>query len=81
MEAIGDVRVFPVEATEVVKGAGVVATVNGRRVAVGNAALMERENVKLSAEAEDDLARLEAQGNSLVLTAVDGELKLSLIHI
>jgi Cd2+/Zn2+-exporting ATPase len=65
-----------VEATEVVKGAGVVATVNGRRVAVGNAALMERENVKLSAEAEDDLARLEAQGNSLVLTAVDGELKI-----
>src|SRR5690606_17592655 len=59
LEAIGDVRVFPVEATEVVKGAGVVATVNGRRVAVGNAALMERENVKLSAEAEDDLARLE----------------------
>lgn len=76
LEAIGDVRVFPVEATEVVKGAGVVATVNGRRVAVGNAALMERENVKLSAEAEDDLARLEAQGNSLVLTAVDGELKI-----
>ena len=38
--------------------------------------LMERENVELSEKARADVARFEKNGNSLVLTAVDGELKV-----
>ena len=37
---------------------------------------MEKENVELSEEAKADAARLEKDGNSLVLTAVDGRLKV-----
>lgn len=78
LEAIGATEFWPVEATEVVKGAGIVARVNGHRIAVGNVALMEREKVELSAKARADVARFEKNGNSLVLTAVDGELKVLL---
>ncbi len=73
---IGDTTFSQVENTEVVKGGGIVATVNGKRIAVGNVALMERENVELNDKARADVARLEMNGNSLVLTAIDGELKV-----
>jgi len=65
-----------VENTDVVKGGGIVAQVDGHRVAVGNVALMERENVPLSEKVQRDVERFEKNGNSLVLTAVDGELKV-----
>ena len=73
---IGATVFSPVTDTEVVKGGGVVATVAGRRIAVGNVALMERKNVPLSEQVRADLARLAGDGNSLVLTAVDGELQI-----
>ncbi|WP_033827376.1 heavy metal translocating P-type ATPase [Bacillus andreraoultii] len=73
---IGETTFSPVEETEVVKGGGIVAKVNGHRVAVGNVALMEKENVVLSQKAKDDVQQFEKNGNSLVLTAVDGELKV-----
>ncbi|GAA0367800.1 heavy metal translocating P-type ATPase [Alkalibacterium iburiense] len=73
---IGDTTLSPVEETEVVKGGGIVATVNGHRVAVGNVALMEKEQVTLTQKAQRDVKQFEKNGNSLVLTAVDGELKV-----
>ncbi len=76
LEEIGETTFSPVENTEVVKGGGIAATVNGRRVAVGNVALMEREHVALSEAAKADIDRFEKGGNSLVLTSVDGELKV-----
>lgn len=76
LEKIGETKFFPVEETEVVKGSGIVAKANGHRIAVGNRALMEREKVELSEKAGADIARLEENGNSLVLAAVDGELKV-----
>lgn len=76
LKDIGEVNFSRVEATEVVKGEGVVATVNGRRLAVGNVALMERENVIFHEQAIKDVETYEKNGNSLVLTAVDGELKV-----
>lgn len=75
-EDIGVTTLFPVEGTKVVKGGGIVAQVNGHRVAVGNVALMEQEKVALSEKAQRDVRRFEQNGNSLVLTAVDGELKV-----
>ncbi len=76
LEEIGEVPYLPVENTEVVKGAGIVATVNGHRIAVGNVALMVREGVRLGERAKADITHFENNGNSLVLTSVDGELKI-----
>lgn len=74
LQKIGDTRYSTVENTEVVKGGGIVANVEGHRVAVGNVALMEKENVVLDEKAKLDVARFEKNGNSLVLTSVDGKL-------
>ena len=73
---IGETTFSKVENTEVVKGGGIIANVNGHRVAVGNMVLMERENIDLPEEAIQDAKRLEKAGNSLVLTSVDGNLKV-----
>ena len=75
VEYIGDTKAYEVEKTDVVKGGGIVAQVDGHRVAVGNVALMEKENVHLDERVLEDIARFEKSGNSLVLTSVDGELK------
>ncbi|MEY8292142.1 heavy metal translocating P-type ATPase [Carnobacteriaceae bacterium 52-44] len=75
LSELGDIELYPVDNTDVVKGGGIVAEVNGSRVAVGNVALMEKENVALSKEARKDFEAYEKRGNSLVITAVDGELK------
>ncbi|NLE69081.1 MAG: heavy metal translocating P-type ATPase [Clostridiales bacterium] len=71
---LGETEPYTVDKTDVVKGGGIVAQVDGRRVAVGNAALMDKENVHLSEKALEDIGRLQSRGDSLVLTAVDGEL-------
>jgi len=75
VEHIGNTTLFKVENTDVVKGNGIVAQINGHRVVVGNAALMEQEKVHLNEKARADIARFEQNGDSLVLTSVDGELK------
>ena len=56
---------------ENVPGYGALATVDGRRVAVGNARLMEREAISLNglASKRDAMA---AEGRTVVIVAVDG---------
>ncbi|NLM38266.1 MAG: heavy metal translocating P-type ATPase [Firmicutes bacterium] len=76
LEEIGETKFSTVEETEVIKGGGIVARVNGHRIAIGNISLMEREKVELDEKARADVARFERNGNSLVLTAVDGQLKV-----
>lgn len=66
---------YPVQETRVVKGAGILARIQGHAVAVGNEALMAQEGVFLSPKAREDLLRYEEQGDSMVLTAIDGELQ------
>lgn len=73
---IGEITLTPVENTEVVKGGGIVANVNGHRVAVGNVALMEKENVEFGDQSRADVKHLEETGNSLVLTSIDGKLQV-----
>ncbi len=72
---IGPIQLFPVEKTNVIKGGGVVAEVNGHSVVVGNPTLMEREGVRLSDRAREEVSKLEANGNSLVMASIDGELQ------
>lgn len=76
LENIGETDIFEVEKTEVIKGEGIIANVDGSRIAVGNLALMNRENVKIDSKNLDDINSLEEKGNSLVLTSVDGGLKI-----
>lgn len=64
----------PVESTDVVKGAGILAIAGGHRIAVGNVALMRREGIPLTGNIQDDILRFEHKGNTLVLVSVDGEL-------
>ncbi|HIZ71800.1 MAG TPA: heavy metal translocating P-type ATPase [Candidatus Atopostipes pullistercoris] len=73
---LGDIELYPVEDTDVVKGGGIISQVDGHRVAVGNVALMEKESVHLSEQVLADINQYEQNGNSLVLTAVDGQLKV-----
>ncbi|NLJ00615.1 MAG: heavy metal translocating P-type ATPase, partial [Bacteroidales bacterium] len=75
LQEIGEVNYLPISRTDVVKGGGIVAEVQGRRVAVGNASLMEQENVPVDDKAKSAIERLSTAGNSIVLTAVDGELR------
>lgn len=75
-EYIGETKLYAVDKTDVVKGGGIVAHLEGHRVAVGNVALMDQENVTLNEKVRADIARFEKNGNSLVLTSVDGELKV-----
>ncbi len=76
LEEIGEVEYAEVTDTRVVKGGGILATVKGRSVVVGKEALLTAEGIPLPDEAKETLARLEAGGNSLVLTAIDGELRI-----
>lgn len=75
LQEIGEVDYLPISRTDVVKGGGIVAEVQGRRVAVGNASLMEQENVPVDEKAKAAIEGLSTAGNSIVLTAVDGELR------
>lgn len=73
---IGETPIWQVEDTQVIKGAGILAKVQGHRLAVGNVALLERENISLNDAQQADIDAAKANGNSIVLTAVDGELKV-----
>lgn len=76
IEYIGFVDDYKVSDTSVIKGGGIIATVNHNRIIVGNPSLIKDENIILSTQQEADIKRLEALGNSLVLTAINGQLKI-----
>ena len=73
---LGDTELYAVSDTNVIKGGGIIASVDGHRVAVGNAALMESEGISISQKTREDIARFETKGNSIVLMTVDGDIKL-----
>lgn len=73
---IGETTFFTVEDTQVIKGEGIVAKVNSHHIAVGNTALMIRQQIKIHEQIIKDVKRLEENGHSVVLTAIDGELKI-----
>ena len=64
---LGDVTGF-----EALPGHGVEGIVEGRRVALGNRRLMEREGVDI-AEFAGRIERLESEGKTVMLTAIDGQ--------
>lgn len=78
LASLSNVQFSEVNRTDVVKGGGIIAEVEGHRVVIGNVALMEQENIELNANVKRDVHQLEKDGNSLVLTAIDGELKVAM---
>lgn len=76
LQEIGETPILQVAHTDVVRGGGIVTDVEGYRVVVGNVRLMEKENIFLSEKAKADIERFAMAGNSIVLTAVEGELRL-----
>jgi Cu+-exporting ATPase len=66
--ALGELAGF-----EAVRGKGVQGTVDGRSVLVGSRALLEEHGVAVAAM-EDEMRRLEDEGKTAMLVAVDGEL-------
>ena len=67
-----------VDSTEVVTGGGIAAQIGQNQVLVGNRYLMEQYKIQLNQQMKSDIEKLEVQGNSLVLTAVNGQLVLVL---
>src|SRR5690554_4731340 len=55
VEYIGEVEPLLVENTDVIKGGGIIASIKGEKIAVGNVSLMESENVDISEEAYKDI--------------------------
>lgn len=65
-----------VERTQVIKGGGIIAHVDGHMIAVGNKTLMEQESIPLSDDILKKIDTLERAGSSIVLTAVDHQLTI-----
>ena len=61
VEYAGNTELYTVEKTDVVKGGGIVAKVNNRRVAVGNVTLMEKENVYIDERIRKTLTGLKGK--------------------
>jgi P-type Cu+ transporter len=57
---------------EAVPGRGVKCTVNAKQVLLGNRKLMQENNIAII-DAESDMGRLEAEGKTAMLLAVDGK--------
>lgn len=74
VEFLGEVDLYTVEHTDVIKGGGVIAKVDGQKVYVGNATLMEKE-IKLSEKILSDVKEFESRGNSIVLVAINDSVK------
>ena len=67
-------RLSPVTQFVSVPGAGVAGLVDGKEVAVGQIALMEKAHVPVSADLLQKVQRLQEHGNTVVFIAVEGEL-------
>jgi Cu2+-exporting ATPase len=70
--AADGVQEIPASGFTNVPGHGAVATVDGRRVAVGNVRLLEREQVSINGLG-GELSLLAAEGRTVVAVAVDGK--------
>lgn len=66
--AVGEVSGF-----QSIVGRGLVGTLNGRRLALGNAALLSEQKVDFT-QLEEIVAGLRREGNTVVLLSVDGSL-------
>lgn len=64
--------------TQVIKGGGIIATVKGVKVVLGNLQLMKNNQIKLGPGEIARSEQLESEGNSLVFMAINNQLALIL---
>jgi len=76
IQYVGNLQTIGVEKTDVVRGGGIRAHVNGLNIAIGNLALMEIEKVELTQGMIDDIEQFEKSGNTIVLVSINQELQL-----
>ncbi|CUR64535.1 MULTISPECIES: heavy metal translocating P-type ATPase [Leuconostoc] len=69
---------YPVSQTQVVKGGGIVATVKGAKVVLGNLQLMKSNQIELKAAEIARSEQLENEGNSLIFMAINNRLAVIL---
>ncbi|NLK13070.1 MAG: heavy metal translocating P-type ATPase [Candidatus Phytoplasma sp.] len=67
---------YKVSDTKVIKGKGVIATVEGKKIIIGNQSLLKSENIHLNETVLNDIKDFETKGASIVLVALDNELNL-----
>ena len=75
LEYIGNTKLYRVEKTDVIRGGGIIAYIEGIKVIVGNLTLMEQENALISDNIRDDVKLFEAKGDSLVMIAVNNKVE------
>lgn len=63
---------------EVIKGGGIIASIEGNLIAVGNLYLMKKLGYTLTDQMIEDINHFESNGNSIVLTAINSEIKILL---
>ena len=71
IEFVGDYTNYDVTETHVVKGKGIISTVNQEEVAIGNLSLMQELNVPLSDEIIHDVITHQQQGQSIVIVSIN----------
>lgn len=72
---LGPIHQQKVENLDVMKGGGVSATIAGQKVLVGNARLLQTHQVSLDEDQIQGIQDLENKGNSLVITAINGQVR------
>lgn len=75
LEYYGKKPFYKVSSTEVVKGGGIRALIDNHKVIVGNPSLMTLENIDINDQVKKDIQYLEQNANSIIITAIDGEIK------
>lgn len=69
---------YPVTQTQVIKGGGLIATVKGNKVTLGNLQLIKTNGINLKPKEIAQSKKLEAEGNSLIFMAINKQLTLIL---
>lgn len=59
--------------SDVIKGSGIIAKINGHHISVGNRKLMDAENINISNEVSEYALSREKKGNTAIFAAIDGE--------
>jgi len=63
-----------VSSFKAVAGHGVVGLVTGKQILFGNRRLMEKEGVEILKQVQDDLTKLETEGKTVMILAIDKKL-------
>jgi len=69
------IKLEEIKKFESFSGKGVVAGLNGKEILIGNRMLFTEKNIFLSKELEQSIKKLEMQGKTVILCAVEKELK------